>query len=77
MQLYCENCETTFETENDVRFYEPNHDGHYHCPDCGYVLDEVDGDDYDPFADGDPLGDMGGPNGLHEDDEGNLTYDYD
>lgn len=42
MKLYCENCETTFETDNDNRFYERNHDGHFHCPDCGDVLDEVD-----------------------------------
>ena len=45
MKLYCDNCEMTFETENDNRFYELTHDGLYHCPKCGHDLEEVETED--------------------------------
>lgn len=69
---YCENCESTFD-DLDSRLDERMREGNFRCPECGHPLEEQDEDDLG--TDSDPLGDLGGPNGLHEDEEGNLTYD--
>ena len=65
MRYYCYDCEKWFEYEED-RFFQERE-----CPHCG--ADLVDEDTYDEeksIAD-DPYGDMGGPNGYAQDEEGN------
>ncbi len=53
MKLYCDNCEITFDADNDNRFYERNHDGLFHCPECGEPLEEVFPEDEEDSSDED------------------------
>lgn len=64
MKYYCYDCKKWFEFE-DLNYTE--HD----CPDCGE--DFVDEDAYteNESIASDPNGDIGGPNGYAQDEEGN------
>lgn len=64
MKYYCYDCEEWFE-------YEDGYREERECPDCGGDLVDEDTYDEDQSIANDPYGDMGGPNGYKQDEEGN------